>query len=161
MKTIKSLLWVQNSNSSLPDTFVINGKLTDPSQTELRKEASDYLMLDIAPNLIEKLEISRYCSENIKNIQMKSNLIKGVIYQSNFIEKRFNNKPLSFYYWCTTKQLPQLDNLLFRDASVIGKHIDSNELKFVKKISKHILIYWSGVLAFFIVLICLILKMLL
>lgn len=161
MKTIKSLLWVQNSNSSLPDTFVINGKLTDPAQTELRKEAADYLQLDIAPNLIEKIEISHYCSENNKNIQMKSNLIKGVIYQSDFIEKRFNNKPLNFYYWCTTKQLPQLNNLLYRDASVIAKHLDPNELKMVKRLSKHILVYWSVVLAFFIILICLILKILL
>lgn len=160
MTTIKSLLWVQNSNTSLPDTFVINGKIIDSSEMELRKDASDYLQLDIKQNPIEKIEIGRYCSKNGRNIQMRSSLLKGIIYQSAFLEKRFNNKPLNFYFWCTPRQLPQLDNLLYRDATVINKHLDSNELKFVKRLSKHILTYWCGTLAFFIALICLILKIL-
>ena len=160
MTTIKSLLWVQNSNTSLPDTFVINGKTIDLSEEKLRKDASDYLQLDIKPNPIEKIELARYCSENRRNIQMRSSLLKGIIYQSDFLEKRFNNKPLNFYFWCTPRQLPQLDNLLYRDTTIIGKHLDTNELRFVKRLSKHILIYWGGSLAFLIALICFILNIL-
>lgn len=72
---------------------------------------------------------------------MKSSVVKGIVYQSDFIEERTKGVKLNYFYWCASSEHLRLDTLLQKDAALINKHIESDELKFVKNTTRLVIIY--------------------
>lgn len=138
---ITTFMWIQNPNTLKEDTFIVNGKMIGVSQEELRKKASDFLLLNVSPNLVEKIVIPQYNKKHGSKITMKSQLFEGTIYQSAFIEKKATNHPFNYFYWCSTFQLSNLHQLIIRDAAIIGTHVPQEEQAFIKKTTKDIIIY--------------------
>lgn len=134
-------MWIQNSNSTLPDYYIINNKVIDASDETLRKKAASLLLLDIYPNFVERQRVQNYKADSNRQLEMKSSISKGTIYISQFAEERFKGVKLNFFYWCATSELPNLYKLLLRDASLIGKHINPQEILFIKSTTKAIIAY--------------------
>lgn len=160
MEKLKSFMWIQNPNTSLPDIFIVNGEMIDNSEFEIRKNASHLQMLEISPNIIERILTSQYNKKNRTNIEMRSHLTKGTIYLSKFSKKISTNRTINFFYWCARSELYHLDRLLQHDAVLMSETINLTELQFVRKTTKFILIYQIVVLLLFILIILILLILL-
>lgn len=158
MKAIKTFMWIQNSNSTLPDYYIINNKVIDASEDILRKKAASLLLLDIYPNFVERQKVQDYIADRNQQLEMKSSISKGTIYISQFVEERVKGEKLNFFYWCATSELPNLYKLLLRDASLIGKHIDPQEVQFIKSTTKAVIAYRLLFIIFGIISLLLIIK---
>ena len=141
MTNIKSFMWIQSSNPAVPDCYIVNNRMIDVSENELRMKAAGLQLLDIKPNIVERLYTNSFNHKQNRRTEMKSSVVKGIVYQSDFIEERTKGVRLNYFYWCAPSEHLRLDTLLLKDAALINKHIEPDELKFIKSTTRLVVTY--------------------
>ena len=126
---LKTILWTQNEDATIPPTYVINGNVSQYSSTEEQNEAYRFLN-EFNGHFISQKYISKelFHSKSPESFKCFFNKKKGIVLMSLFLEKDKLGRRMPYMFFSETNKLKEAINGLKNNATLISRTCDNDEL---------------------------------
>jgi len=132
---MKTILWAQNEDAIMKDTFIINNEVSSASDTKEQNQAfseltNASLSVEMSPELRKKLSKKSGFSESANfSIENGTYYIQGL-----FVEKDNANRNMAYMFLTTEcESFEEATDRLRHTASLIGRHCIDSDLKLIDR----------------------------